>query len=142
MDGKDEDKAIRRGEATRSGKSRELAVYSIIVIYFSNTNSSERRLLSSDSRIARTRVSRARERGRIRERVESASLSILSLAFCFPSHSSHPCLHASERNEQSSMNSRSFNANRAFFVPRDERLAGNQNFHDFIKERKKEGRKV
>lgn len=39
------------------------------------------------------------------------------------------------------MNSRSFNANRAFFVPRDERLAGNQNFHDFIKERKKEGRK-
>lgn len=26
-------------------------------------------------------------------------------------------------------------------MPRDERLAGNQNFHDFIKERKNEGRK-
>lgn len=83
----------------RRGGTGELAVYSIIVIYFSNTNSSA----ASPLRIpeSHTRV-RERERGRIRESLSTPRL-------LFPFHSFHPCLHASQRNGQSSMNSRSFN---------------------------------
>lgn len=60
----------------RRGGTGELAVYSIIVIYFSNTNSSA----ASPLRIPESHT-RVRERERGREFVNPSRL----LAFCFPS---------------------------------------------------------
>lgn len=76
------EKARKAGGLVRGNRGTgELAVYSIIVIYFSNTNSSERRLLSGFRNRSHTRVGEREREREIRERVESLD----SLAFCFPS---------------------------------------------------------